>query len=476
MKRVALIVEGFQRSMPGQAEQLLKWYWGAVSGMRDILRRDYGYSPENTILMFQDMNAGPDISMLSTKVNVEKELSRLASTLEEDDELFCFFVDHGHFDGSSSHFQLQDGTITDTRMNELAGKIRARSQVWVFTQCQSGGFAEKMGAPGRIVMSSTMRSENNREAFAEPCRDALAWPAGKEAPPSVVQSYEAALENVWRIFREGQRRGEPLQEHCLLNVGSKAEYGKHFKLSSINGAIAVPGQEFHIRFPVVSADNPQIKEGTTILVRYEILNPTPREIRFGPAGVFVACRGPGDENRDFGHVPNLAISPRASFLFEARTKLDKTGQWSFWPAFQKDGRWGPKLFETRVPVPVSLPLSDAYQRKLGDRKNLSSVSSGGRTLSLNAYWPYHTERRPRAGDEITFMLLGVEGMKGGYLTMTGPGKGLRVELRPYAVAGIGTALEGTTSPLTAGDWNLDAFADSGRGMTGAGIKTQLTVG
>lgn len=267
-----------------------------------------------------------------------------------------------------------------------------------------------------------------------------------------------------------------MQEHCLLNLGSKAEYGNHLRLASINGAIAVPGQEFHIRFPVVSTDGPQIKEGSTILVRYEIFNPTPREIRFGPAGVFVACRGPGDENRDFGHVPNLAISPRASFLFEARTKVDKTGQWSFWPAFQKDGIWGPKFFDTRVPVPVAIPLGNAYLRKLGDRKNLSAVSSGGRTLNLTAYWPYHAERRPRAGDEVMFRLQGVEGMRGGYLEMTGPGKGQRIELRSYPVVGMGTTLEGTTSSLTSGDWTLDAFVDSGRGVAGSSMRAQLTVG
>ncbi len=476
MKRVALIVEGFQKSIPGQASQLLKWYWGAVSGMRDILMRDYGYPRENITLMFQDMNAGPDISMISTKVNVEKELSRLASALEEEDELFCFFVDHGHFDGSSSHFQLQDGTITDARMNELAGRIRARSQVWVFTQCQSGGFAERMGAPGRIVMSSTRRSENNREAFAEPCRDGLAWPSGKEAPPSIIQGYESALERIWQIFREGQRKGEPLQEHCLLNVGSKAEYGNYYKLSSINGAVAVPDQEFHVRFPVVSADSSQIKEGTTILVRFEIFNPTPREIRFGPAGVFVACRGPGDENRDFGHVPDLAIPSRASFLYEGRTKLDKGGQWSIWPAFQKDGRWGPRFMETRFQVPITLPLSNAHLRTLGDRKNLAAASSGGRTLSLTAYWPYRPERRPRAGDEVTLRLSGVDGSRGGYLEATGNGKGQRIELSPYPIAGMGTVLEGTTSSLAAGDWTLEAFVDAGRGIASAGMRAKLTMG
>ncbi len=325
-------------------------------------------------------------------------------------------------------------------------------------------------------MSSTMRSENNREAFAEPCRDGLAWPAGRATPPSIVQGYESALERIWQIFREGQRKGEPLQEHCLLNVGSKAQYGNYFKLASINGAVAVPGQEFHIRFPVVSADGPQIKEGTTVLVRYEIYNPTPREIRFGPAGVFVACRGPGDENRDFGHVPNLAIPPRASFLYEGRTKLDKSGPWSIWPAFQKDGKWGPRFMEARIPVPSTIPLNNAHLRKLGDRKNLFAVSSGGGKLSLTAYWPFHAEGRSKAGDEMTFRLSGVEGLRSGYLEVTGVGKGQRIELRPYTIAGLGTALEGTTSSLGAGDWTVAAFVDSGKGLENLGAKAQLTVG
>ena len=473
MRRFALIVEGYQKRVPGQASKLLVWYWGAVSGMRDILRRDYGIPQENITLLFQERNAGPGINDMSTRVNIESELTRLASTLAGDDELFCFFVDHGHFDGVSSHFQLQDGTITDKRMNELAGRIKSRRQTWVFTQCQSGGFAEKMGMPGRIIISSTMGNENNRESFAEPCRDGLAWPKGKAEAPSIVQGYENALESVWRIFRERHRKGEPLQEHCLLNTGSKAEYGNYFKLSGLMGGVAVPGQEFVIRFPVVSGDGPSIAEGTNILVRYELLNPTAKEMRFG--SVFVACRDPDEANRDFGHVPDIVLPSRGSYLFEARLKLDKRGPWALWPAFQKDGKWGPRILETRVQTPTAIGVSGAYLRKLGDRRTLLEADVQGGRLALTSFWPYHDGRGPRPGDEITFRLSGAQGLKEGYLGLVSAAGETRVDLRPYAVEGLGTVLEGVVSSTRAGRIEIACFADLGAGARDIGKRAVFEV-
>jgi hypothetical protein len=474
VRRFALIIEGFQPRFSGQADRLLKWYWGAVSGMRDILRRDYGFPQENVTLLFQEREAGPGVADVSTRVNVERELSRLASVLTEEDELFCFFVDHGHFDGASSHFQLQDGTIADARMRELADRVKARRQVWVFTQCQSGGFAERMGAPGRIVMTSTMGSENNRESFAEPCRDGLAWPDGREGAPSIVQGYETALESVWRIFRERHRKGEPLQEHCLLNTGSRAEYGNYFKLARFMGAIGVPGQEFHVRFPVVSADGPVIAEGTNLLIRYELFNPTSREIGF--ESIFVACRGPEDENRDFGHVSNLVLPPKRSYLFEARFKLDKSGFWTLWPTFKKDGGCGPRMLETKVRTSSAIPVDDAHLRRLGDRRKMFETGAQAGSLHLMAFWPFREAGSPIAGDEVTFRLPGGRGLKSGYLQVCNDAREMRIDLRPHQIEGLGTVWEGVAALPRPGEWVLTCFADMGRGVEALRKRGSIVVG
>lgn len=474
MRRYALVVEGYQKRTPGQASKLLGWYWGAVSGMRDILRRDYGFPQENITLLFQEMNVGPGIDGISTKANIERELTRLASIMTAEDMFFCFFVDHGHFDGSSSHFQLQDGTITDERMNELAGRIRAGRQVWVFTQCQSGGFAKKMGRPGRIIMSSTMDNENNRESFAEPCRDGLAWPMMREEAPSIVQGYEGALESVWRIFRERHRKGEPLQEHCLLNTGSGAEYGNSFKLSGVMGGVAIPGHEFVVRFPVVSADSQRLMEGTNILVRHELYNPSKKEIRLN--SVFVASRDPDGKNRDFGHVTDLILPSQGSYLFEARIKLDKSGPWTLWPSFQRDGRWGPRFLETRFLTEDILPVSEAYRWKLGDRRNLFMAEVPGGRLALTAFWPDHGGGGARPGDEITFRISGVHGLRGGYLIIMGPGGEARIDLRPCTIEGIGTCLEGVGTPSGEGRWEVACLVDTGGGTKDVGTRAQMEIG
>ncbi|MEM3341209.1 MAG: hypothetical protein QW728_00800 [Thermoplasmata archaeon] len=458
MTRYALLVEGYQRKFPGPALQLLGWYWGALSGMRDILIEDYGYSRKNITLLFQEPNGEgipgmresasasgtgcsyPLVDGISTKKTLEDVLESLADKSEADDELFCYFVDHGHYDGISSHFQFQDGTITDIWLREKAERIKAERQVWIFTQCQSGGFANNMfrtscnplSRPGnrkniRIVLTSTLPSENNKEAFAEPVRDGFRWKEEMKCevvaeadkhykdiilsnPPTVADAYNHALDSVWTIFREGHRKSEPLNEHCLINSGTDAVHSRLPSIASFQGRIVVVEDRLEMRFPYVyikrdanktfSLQTPQPSAG----IRYELVNISDRDFVFGPAGIFAACRGPDGSNRDFGHVKDVVIKPRRSYLFEAEIELKDEGVWQIWPSFQlPDLTWCPRVFSAKVKNPPEMKLSPAENMTLGNRKLLWKDEK--RKLYFTAFWQ-NIYSGPQHKVEITLRVWG----------------------------------------------------------------------
>ena len=78
------------------------------------------------------------------------------------------------------------------------------------------------------------------------------------------------------------------------------------------------------------------------LVQFRLTNMTDQNITFHPQyGVFVGARW-GDQNRDFGHKDKgRTIAPGGSVPMKASATFDKSGAWTFWPAYNIGGNWGP---------------------------------------------------------------------------------------------------------------------------------------
>lgn len=208
-----------------------RWYWGATSGMFDVLVQRYGYKPENVYFLFCDRHKGdPRVDYVATKANLEKVFRELAAKMLPGDTLFGFFVGHGTRRGQQSLYELTDGVISAKQLHRLRTGIRARTQTYVFTPCNSGGFAAVLGRqPGTVVITSCRIDEVNSAGFAEAIRDALNHAPGADADGdgrvSIGEAYNFALGAVRNWYK---RRGRPLAEHPQIDDDGdgKSSFGR----------------------------------------------------------------------------------------------------------------------------------------------------------------------------------------------------------------------------------------------------------
>ena len=82
--------------------------------------------------------------------------------LTEDDFLFVWIFDHGHYDGSHSLIHLLNGLMSDTDFSSLLNDIPANRKAYWMQQCNGGGFADDLEA-GNVVFHSACQA--NESAF-----------------------------------------------------------------------------------------------------------------------------------------------------------------------------------------------------------------------------------------------------------------------------------------------------------------------
>jgi hypothetical protein len=78
------------------------------------------------------------------------------------------------------------------------------------------------------------------------------------------------------------------------------------------------------------------------LVVFKLTNTTDDDITFhSQYGVFVGARC-DNQNKDFGHShKGRTISPGGYVNMKASGRFDRPGTWTFWPAYNINGSWGP---------------------------------------------------------------------------------------------------------------------------------------
>ena len=218
----ALIVGGENQGNP-----YYDWYWGAASGMYDVLKNRYGYQDANIFFLFCDThNNDPRVDGMAAKANVQSALSTIAGRMKSVDKLFCYFVGHGTYANGCSTYNTVGVDLTDAELNTWRQGIPSSDQTYIFTQCNSGHFCAALARPGTVILTSTTKDETNVKAFAEPIRDAFKMASGADANGdgkiSVGEAYNYALRNVQQQFGS-----LPVTEHCQCedNHDGASSYG-----------------------------------------------------------------------------------------------------------------------------------------------------------------------------------------------------------------------------------------------------------
>lgn len=113
-----------------------------------------------------DLNADGinDTRYSATKENIAIVFNELAGKMTTEDILYIFTTDHGGNNTATNPapyansdvvlWLWNDTYITNTDFAAEVGKVKAKAVVGIFEQCYSGGFAEALKGPGRVVMSA----------------------------------------------------------------------------------------------------------------------------------------------------------------------------------------------------------------------------------------------------------------------------------------------------------------------------------
>ncbi len=236
-RRFAVICAGAPHDV-----QHYRWYWGATSGMFDVLHNRYGYAEDNIYFLFCDDHKGDlRVDSEATKANLRATFAKLAERLRPEDTLFAFFVGHGGRSGAGSDYELTDGRMSDKELDVLRRAIRAEKQTYIFTPCNSGGFARTLGRQAdTIVITSCTVEEKNVAGFAEAIRDALnhapTADGDHDGRVSIGEAYNFALIAVRQWYEE---RNRPLAEHCQIEDNGDGQSSYGLLPSRAHGALAL---------------------------------------------------------------------------------------------------------------------------------------------------------------------------------------------------------------------------------------------
>ena len=155
-------------------------FWHDTFLMWEMLQSK-GFDRDNIFVLFGDgndyasdnplyqspvgVNVTNDSATIRKVTNLFEDLrngSNGRPRLTEDDFLFVWIFDHGHYDGSHSLIHLLDGLMSDTDFSSLLNVIPAHRKAYWMQQCNGGGFADDLEA-GNVVFHSACQA--NESAF-----------------------------------------------------------------------------------------------------------------------------------------------------------------------------------------------------------------------------------------------------------------------------------------------------------------------
>jgi len=214
---VVLFCDGF-------SEQMNSWYWDLASSMYFILRDEYHFS-DNNIYFLGHNSAGRDgiVDMDTTKSNIQQTFNTLSGIVDNNDQLFVFWIDHG-YDGG---FNVGSDTVTYQEAGKYISSIDASNMILCFQPCHSGGVVPTISGANRVVLTSCRQSETDN-GWGELFRDGLKGNTADNFAPygngdGYVSMNEAYYYAAKKIFDKNGRHA--LIEDNINNGNAGSWYG-----------------------------------------------------------------------------------------------------------------------------------------------------------------------------------------------------------------------------------------------------------
>ena len=211
--------------------------------LHDILARDYGYSSDSIILLYdkgQTDSVGDErIDGACDRGGIEQGLASLAARVRTGDQITLYLIGHGSGAEEESKFNIVGPDITGAEFAELLDQFKDQSIAIVNTTSASYGFSTSLSGEGRVVISSTRSpSERYDPIFSRYFIEALDNRNGdrdKNNRVSMLEAFEYAKSNVEAWYEE---QGRLASEHAGLDDNGDALFSLDPVVDSADGRLA----------------------------------------------------------------------------------------------------------------------------------------------------------------------------------------------------------------------------------------------
>ena len=157
----------------------------------------------------------------STKERVEQELVRLGGA-EAGEQVLLVFIGHGS-DAGEPKLNLPGPDLTAADLARVLTGYGSRPVAVVVAASSSGGFAEKLAAPGRLVITATRTGqERNETRFGHWFAQAFAGGAADIDKDGALSLLEAYAYTVREVKREYESDNRLLTEHARITDSTLA--------------------------------------------------------------------------------------------------------------------------------------------------------------------------------------------------------------------------------------------------------------
>jgi hypothetical protein len=197
------------------ADQIHRW----ALRLHDILTIDYGYRPEQIVLLMSQVD--PDDARISGSCRreiIQDKLRVLRDVLQPGDQVFFFLLGHGTSNEEEAKFVITGPDITDQDYVPILEALSEQDVVLVNTTSSSFPFCTALSGPGRVIVSATRsRTEKYNTIFAQYFIAALDGHAGDRDKNRRVSMWEAfwfAAKNVEKWYADQNRIPT---EHAVLD-------------------------------------------------------------------------------------------------------------------------------------------------------------------------------------------------------------------------------------------------------------------
>ena len=177
--------------------------------------------------------SGGRMKARSTRDNVTKAFTDLATEAKAVDEVFIVLIGHGSFDGRLGAFNLPGPDLTADDYAGLLKKFPTQKIVFVNTASSSGAFIQPLAGPARTIVAATRTGgERNETRFAQYFVEAFdndSADRDRNGRVSVQEAFDYAAQKVKAAY---EQEGQIITEHATLDDSREGKFAATLYLES----------------------------------------------------------------------------------------------------------------------------------------------------------------------------------------------------------------------------------------------------